>query len=157
MAVINNVVMESLAYSVSLHVATCTKGPSCRTLCFLSPVAKSEEKSYRRREARGLEEGLATSQSVHGLEFFFLPSTTASLSLLDASWCLHLSPGLGPCQHSDACLGERGVLTQRGLGGWWSSIITLPGHWVRSENSAWELDRNPPSVSFINWRAGILK
>ena len=149
--------MESLAYSVSLHVAMCTKGPSCPTWCFLSPVANSEEKSYRGREACGLEEGLATSQSVHGLEFSFLPSTTASLFLLNASWCLHLSPGRGPCQHSDACSGECGVLTQRGLGGWWSSTSTLPGQWVRSENSARELEKNPPAVLFINWRAGILK
>lgn len=151
--------MEGLACSAPLCIAAPTKSPSCLISCFLSPVAKSEEQSCRGREARGLEEGLAASQSVRSLEAFFA-------SLHD---CIPVPPErlLVPASRPQAVdnasiqtrVGEWSVDAE-----WFGRLRELhrrvarhSGPRVRSENGGRELDKNPPSVSFINHRAGILK
>lgn len=139
MAVINNVVMESLAYSVSAHRSVHERSQLCHCV-FLALLQRARRKAIGEGKLVALRRGWQPPSLFMALSFFSSPHDCIPVSpeglLVPAS-----QPKLWTTPALDACSGERAVLTQRGLGGWWSSTITLPGHWVRSENSARELDK----------------
>ena len=126
---------------------------------FLALLQRVRRKAVGEGKLVALKRGWQPPSLFAALRLFSLPSMTASLSLVKPPGACISAPGRGQCQHSDACMGEWSVDAE-----WFGRLMELHRHVarrsgprVRSENGGRELDKNPPSVSLINHRAGILK